>query len=288
MSSLESRHIRTTLGKQKTDEVEVPLAIQRQAWEATARQNELPPNITIIPVDAAGVPGEWVSSSSVTQKQVFLYLHGGGYTSGSCLTHRELAAFLCLASSMRVLLINYRLAPEHRFPAAVEDAVQAYQWLLEKGVSSRQIVIGGDSAGGGLAMATVLWLRERAISVPVAGVLLSPWLDLTLGGPSIQTHVSRDPLVTPESLREAATHYLGDEDQKHPLASPLLADMQGFPPLLIQVGADEILLSDSIRLAEKARRAGVQVTLEVWDEMRLAKNEPVYPSRREPLSLFLQ
>src|SRR5205085_738604 len=107
--------------------------------------------------------------------------------------------------SMRVLLINYRLAPEHRFPAAVEDAVQAYQWLLEKGVSSRQIVIGGDSAGGGLAMATVLWLRERAISVPVAGVLLSPWLDLTLGGPSIQTHVSRDPLVTPESLREAAT-----------------------------------------------------------------------------------
>jgi acetyl esterase/lipase len=255
------------LGKQEVDEVEVPLAVQRQEWEAAARQTELPSNITIVAVDAAGVPGEWVRSSSVTQKRVFLYLHGGGYTSGSCITHRELAAQLCLTSGIQILLINYRLAPEHRFPAAVEDAVATYQWLLEEGVLPEQIVIGGDSAGGGLAMATLLWLRERGTSLPATGVLLSPWLDLTFSGSSIQTHARRDPLVTYKGLMKAAKHYLGDEDPKHPLASPLLADVQGLPPLLLQVGADEILLSDSIRLAEKAEKAGVKVTLEVWDEM---------------------
>jgi acetyl esterase/lipase len=166
-----------------------------------------------------------------------------------------------------VLLLDYRLAPEHPFPAAVHDTVAAYQWLLACGTPPEQIVMGGDSSGGGLALAAMLWLREHALAVPAAGVLLSPWLDLALTGSSIQSHATIDPLVSQESLRLAASYYMGDADPKTPLASPVYADLRGLPPLLIQVGAHEVLLSDSTRLAEQARAVGVDVTIEVWDAM---------------------
>jgi acetyl esterase/lipase len=178
-----------------------------------------------------------------------------------------LAARLCLASKLRVLLIDYRLAPEHPFPAAVEDAGKAYQWLLASGIAPEQIVIGGDSAGGGLALSTLLWLRERDVALPGATVLISPWLDLALTGPSLHTRAEVDPLCSIEGLRLAASYYLGSTDAKTPLASPLYGDLHGLPPLLIQVGDHEILLSDSTRLAEKAKAAGVDVSLEIWNEM---------------------
>jgi monoterpene epsilon-lactone hydrolase len=266
MASPESEQIRATLVNDR-ETLDVPLAVQRQEWLAAAAQVQLPPNITIAPVDVEGMPGEWVNSPSIAPQQVLFYLHGGGYNAGSCVTHRDLAARLCLASGVRVLLLDYRLAPEHPFPAAVHDTVAAYQWLLACGIPPEQIVIGGDSSGGGLAMAAMLWLREHALAVPAAGVLLSPWLDLALTGSSIQSHAAIDPLVSPESLRLAASYYMGDADPKTPLASPVCADLRGLPPLLIQVGAHEVLLNDSTRLADQARAVGVDVTIEVWDAM---------------------
>ncbi len=266
MASPESRQIRATLVNDR-ETLDVPLAVQREEWLSAAAQTVLPPDITIVPVDAGGVAGEWVSSPSVAPQQVLCYLHGGGYNSGSCVTHRDLAARLSRAGGVRVLLLDYCLAPEHPFPAALEDAVAGYRWLLEQGIQPEQIVIGGDSSGGGLAVATLLRLREHALALPAAGVLLSPWVDLAETGPSIQTRAAIDPLVSPESLRLAAGYYLGGADPQTPLASPLYADLRGLPPLLIQAGDHEILLSDATRLAAQARAAGVDVTLDVWDEM---------------------
>ncbi|HET9224735.1 MAG TPA: alpha/beta hydrolase [Roseiflexaceae bacterium] len=245
----------------------MPLDVERREWEAAAAQATLPPNIAIAPVVAAGMPAEWVSSPSVVSQAVLYYLHGGGFTAGSCVTHRELAARLCLASGVRALLIDYRLAPEHPFPAALEDAAAGYQWLLAQGIASEQIVIGGDSAGGGLALATMVWLREHAVALPAAGVLLSPWTDLALSGPSMRTRAELDPLCSEASLRRAARWYLAGADSTEPFASPVYAELYGLPPLLIQVGDHEILLSDSSRVAEQARSQGIEVTLEVYDEL---------------------
>jgi epsilon-lactone hydrolase len=266
MASPESRQIRATL-VHDDGAPDVPLAVQRQDWETAAAQAVLPPGITIEPIDVAGRMGEWVSSPHVTTQPVFYLLHGGGFMSGSCVTHRELAARLCLAGELRVLLLDYRLAPEHPFPAAVDDAVAGYRWLLAQGIRPDQIAIGGDSAGGGLALSALLRLRERRLAMPAAGVLMSPWLDLALSGESMQANAAIDPLCSQVALRSAAAHYLGDADPWSPLASPLYADLRGLPPLLVQVGADEVLLSDSTRLAKRANAAGVAVELEVWEEM---------------------
>jgi acetyl esterase/lipase len=264
--SAEGQQIRATLVNDR-ESLHVPLDVERREWEAGAAQAALPTNITIVPVDAAGVPGEWVISPDTESHSVLYYLHGGGFTAGSCVTHRELAARLCLASGVRVLLIDYRLAPEHPFPAALEDAAAGYRWLLAQAVSPEQIVIGGDSAGGGLALATLLRLRDHAVALPAAGVLLSPWTDLALTGPTIQTRAEIDPLCSQASLYRAAQWYLAGADPANPLASPVYAELHGLPPLLIQVGDREILLSDSTRVAERAQAHGVEVTLEVYDEL---------------------
>jgi acetyl esterase/lipase len=264
--SPEGQQIRATLVNDR-EMLHVPLEVERREWEAAAAQATLPPSITIVPVDAAGVPGEWVSGPDAGSQAVLYYLHGGGFTAGSCVTHRELAARLCLASGVRVLLIDYRLAPEHPFPAALEDAAAGYQWLLDQGNPPEQIIIGGDSAGGGLALATMLHLREHAVALPAAGALLSPWADLALAGPSIQTRAKIDPLCSEASLRRAAHWYLAGADSTHPFASPVYADLRDLPPLLIQVGDHEVLLSDATRLAEQARSERADVTLEVWDDL---------------------
>jgi epsilon-lactone hydrolase len=266
MASPESRQIRATLVNDR-EALDIPLAVQRQEWQAAAEQSPLPPGITIAAASMAGVPSEWVSSSQAASGQVLYYLHGGGYSAGSCVTHRDLAVRLCLASGARVLLADYRLAPEYPFPAAVGDAVAGYEWLVASGIRPQQIVVGGDSSGGGLALAALLALRERAADLPAAALLLSPWLDLALAGPTLQSRAAADPLCSAEGLRAAAELYLGGADTRTLLASPLYADLRGLPPLLIQVGDDEVLLSDSTRLAEQARAAGVDVTIEVWKEM---------------------
>ena len=186
---------------------------------------------------------------------------------GSMRTHRSPLSYLSRVSDARVLGLNYRLAPEHPFPAAVEDSVAAYRWLLAEGVSPRRIAIGGDSCGGGLTIATLVALKYFGDPLPAAGISHSGWTDLAHTGDTFETKAEEDPLIDKEMLEGMAAAYLGDRSRTTPLASPYYADLQGLPPLLVQVGTAEVLLDDSLRLADRAKEAGVDVTLEVWDDM---------------------
>lgn len=218
-------------------------------------------------VSANGVPAEFVRAAGTAATPVILYLHGGGYVIGSTQTHRGLVDGLSKASGGAVLSVDYRLGPEAPFPAAVEDATAAYRWLLAQGVAPEQIVIAGDSAGGGLTLAALAALRDAGDPLPGAAVPISPWTDLEGTGASVETRKEIDPMVEIGGLLGMAKLYLGDADPKNPLASPLHADPTGFPPMLIHVGDYEILLDDATRFAERAKAAGVDVTLEVWPEM---------------------
>lgn len=240
----------------------------RNGLEQLAAMEEVPDDVKIEGVDAGGVPAVWVTTPDVVKENVVLYLHGGGYVEGSLNSHRGLGFRISQASNSRVLLIDYRLAPENPYPAALEDAVSAYKWLIDKeGINPNNIIIGGDSAGGGLTAATLIKLRDINISLPAAAVLLSPWTDLDITGDSIRTKRRIDPFVDASGLFFMANLYIGDEDPKNPYISPLYADLRGLPPLLIQVGTAEVLLDDSTRFAEKAKSAGVDVALDVWEDM---------------------
>ncbi len=239
----------------------------RAVFEAFASQLQLAEDIRCQPVEANGVPAEWIAAPGAVAERIIYYLHGGGYAIGSINTHRELASRLSRAASARALAINYRLAPENPFPAAVEDSMAAYRWLLASGVDPAQVVIAGDSAGGGLTVATLVALRDAGDPPPAAGVCISPWVDLEGLGESMTTKAQVDPLVGREGLLKWAKAYLGDADPRTPLAAPLYADLRGLPPLLIQVGTAETLLDDGTRLAERAKSAGVDVCLETWDDM---------------------
>ena len=242
-------------------------AEQRAAFEEVAQLVAGSFEATSEPVDARGVPGEWIAAPGASPARTLYYLHGGGYVTGSINTHRALIARLSAASGARALALNYRLAPEHPFPAAVEDAVAGYRWLLEQGVDREGLVIAGDSAGGGLTVATLVALRDAGVPLPAAAVCLSPWTDLEGIGESAKTRADADPMIDGAHLAEDARWYLGGADPRTPLAAPLYADLSGLPPMLIHVGDAEVLLDDSTRLAERAKAAGVDVTLEVWDHM---------------------
>jgi monoterpene epsilon-lactone hydrolase len=239
---------------------------QRARHEKSTRFNRLPTDVLCQHVSADGVAAEWIAAPDADWG-VMLYLHGGAYVLGSINTCRELVARLARAARMRGLAINYRLAPEHPFPAALEDATTAYEWLLAKGVEPSRIIIAGDSAGGGLALAALVALRNARKPLPAGAVCLSPWTDLALGGASIQRKAQVDCILDADSLEMYAKLYAGERDRSSPLISPLFADLSGLPPLLIQVGTDEVLLDDATRCADRARQAGVDVTLEIWDEM---------------------
>lgn len=225
------------------------------------------PGVSSDKVDAGGVPAESVSAPGAGTDRAVLYLHGGGYNAGSPTSHRELARRLSAATGARVLVLDYRLAPEHPYPAAVEDATAAYRWLLAQGVDPVRTAIGGDSAGGGLTVAAMVALRDAGDPLPAAGVCISPWADLEMSGESMTTRAKWDLMVGREGLLDSATKYLAGEDARAPLASPIYADLRGLPPLLIQVGTSETLYDDSTRLDERARAAGVDATLQVWEEM---------------------
>jgi len=209
----------------------------------------------------------WVWADDAREDRVVLYLHGGGYNICSGHTHRELAAYISIASGAKVLLPDYRLAPEHPFPGALDDATSIYRWLLGHGLSGRDIALAGDSAGGGLAVAAAISLRDAGDSLPSSIVCLSPWTDLKMSGKSVSTHAQIDPMLNLASMQLMASNYIGENDPGNPLISPLYADMQRIPPLLIHVGSDEMLLDDATRLAAKAERAGVAVTLKIYDRM---------------------
>lgn len=239
----------------------------RAAFEGLAAMNPTPPDVRTERVSANGVPGEWVLPPGVADDAALLYLHGGGYVIGSVNTHRELVARIARAAGIRALAIDYRLAPEHPFPAAVEDATAAYRWLLEQGFAPSRLAIAGDSAGGGLTVATLVNARDQGLPMPAAAVLLSPWVDLEGLGASMTERAALDPIVQREPLLEMAALYLGGAAPRTPLAAPLYADLRGLPPMLIQVGTWETLYDDAVRLAERAHEAGVEVALEPWEEM---------------------
>jgi acetyl esterase/lipase len=226
-----------------------------------------PPDTGTRQVTADGVAAEWVSAPSAHVDRMVLYLHGGGYVLGSIDTHRGLAGRISGAAQARVLLVGYRLAPEHPFPAALDDTLAAYGWMLANGASPERVALGGDSAGGGLAIATLVAIKDAELPMPAAGFCISPWVDLEGLGDSMTTRAAVDPLISREYVTRKAALYLAGKHPHTPLAAPLYADLAGLPPLLIQVGTSETLLDDSKRLAERARGAGVDVVLEMWEGM---------------------
>jgi phosphinothricin tripeptide acetyl hydrolase len=242
-------------------------AERRAQYERAEKVFPTPPDVKVEHVSAPVAPAEWLRPPAAEPGRVVLYLHGGGYVIGSPRSHRHLAAAIAAAAGASALLLDYRLAPEHPFPAAVEDATAAYRWLLEQAVAPARVVIAGDSAGGGLTVATLLALREAGVPLPAAAVCISPWVDLTCGGASYRTKAEADPIVRRAGVEQMAQAYLGPTPPRTPLASPLFADLRGLPPLLIHVGSDEVLLDDATQLAERARAAGVEATLEVYERM---------------------
>jgi monoterpene epsilon-lactone hydrolase len=226
----------------------------------------LPQSVKIRQVNEDGVRGEWVEWTTDPQSTIY-YLHGGGYITCSPATHRSFTMALSRAAKARIFALDYRLAPEHRFPAAVEDSVNGYLWLIKNGVDPDRIVIGGDSAGGGLTMATLVALRDAGEKLPRAAFCLSPWTDLEGTGQSLITNDQRDSMFYGESIRKVAPIYLGSWPATDPLASPIYADLSNLPPLLVYVSSSEVLLDDSVRLAEHAKRCGVNVDLRIWDNL---------------------
>ena len=210
---------------------------------------------------------EWLRPEGARDDRVLLYLHGGAYVLGSCQSHRHLVSHIARAAGIEALLPEYRLAPEHPFPAGLDDCVAVYRWLLEKGYDPANVVVAGDSAGGGLTVAMMLELRHAGVPLPGAGVLLSPFLDATASGESAESRLGRDPWFNPADIDILVNHYCGQSEVRNPLVSPVFANVAGMPPFFVQVGDDEILLSDSTRFADRMRDAGNDVTIEVWPEM---------------------
>ena len=239
----------------------------RERFDKLADFLPSPDDLIYEPVDADGVPGAFISAPGADVSRCVYYLHGGGYVIGSVATHRILAYDLSKASGVRVLSMEYSLAPEHPFPAGLEDAVAGYKWLLQSGIAPEHVAIAGDSAGGGLAVATLLALRDRGIPLPAAAVCFSPWVDLEGVGESMSSRADVDPMVQKAGLLWYTGLYMAGGDPRDPLASPLHGALSGLPSMLIQVGDCETLLDDATRLAERLRAGGVPVELDVWDRM---------------------
>ena len=254
--------IRSLLGESR--HLELTIAERRQGLVDITNSPPAPPGISVEPITLARRPAERLTPEGANPGWTVLYLHGGGYCCGSPDTHRGVAGALGIATAATVVTLDYSLGPEEPFPAAVEDAVRAVEELTEQG---QRVALAGDSAGGGLSVATAVALRERQGPRPVALAVFSPWADLSQSAASMATKADVDPMLTEAALDQYAAAYLAGADDRDPLASPLYADLAGLPPLLVQVGTDEVLLDDSTSLAAVAADAGVAVTLRVWPEM---------------------
>jgi monoterpene epsilon-lactone hydrolase len=240
----------------------------RKLMDLTTRFQRIPTGTQIVPVLVRDTAAEWVWAPSVTAERAALYLHGGAFVMGSPATHRELAARLSAASGARMLVLDYRLSPEHPFPAAMQDALSAYCWLLDEGYEPKQVAIGGDSAGGGLALQSLIALRDGGGQLPAAGFFMSPVTDwVRFDGESYTTRAGVDPWITESMCRFTSAAYVSDNDPETPLLYPTAINLSGLPPLCIHVGDHELLLSDSTRLAERAQAAGVEVEFKVWESM---------------------
>lgn len=276
MPSLQSRLLNFTLRNRhllkfqlKKDVIDWDTSIPdlRQQHEKSSRSlGKMPEGMQVIAEDIEGMHAEWIIPEGTTRDRVILYVHGGGYVSGSCEDHRAIVAKLVQQCGICAMTYDYRLAPEHPFPAALQDSVRVYRWLLAQGILPKHIVIAGESAGGGLCLATLLELKQQGIPLPAAGVALSPWADLTFSGESYKSK-ARVCLSPAGSWDVFGQYYTGDNDPTNPGISPLFGDMHGLPPLLIYSGDDEVMRDDAVQFAEKAKSAGVAVKCKIWDGM---------------------
>jgi monoterpene epsilon-lactone hydrolase len=269
------------------------LAEWRAAFAPAGRLHPVPDDVLVTDVTAGGVPAHWLAAPGADAGRVLLFLHGGGFELGSVRSDGELAARLGRAGGMRVLFPEYRLAPEHPFPAAIDDVLAAWRWLrADQGLSASSIAVAGDSAGGGLAVALLVAARDAGEALPAAAALMSPTVDLTSSGASMTERADQDPISTPAMLRQFASDYLAGADPRTPLASPLFASLSGLPPLLVQVGTADLLLSDSERLARAAADAGVDVTLQVGEGLthvyQLLLGTPEAAGATEEIGTFLR
>jgi epsilon-lactone hydrolase len=274
--TIQNRHLfKLSLKRERITRETSTVQIRKEFEEGAKKFGAIPAGIHVSPVSIPGLPhglfAEWIhpagsSDSPCASDQAIFYTHGGGYISGNCVDHRMHVAKIVQATGVGALLYDYRLAPKHPFPAAMEDTLASYRWLLDQGVTPSNIIIVGESAGGGLCLASLLAIRDEQLPLPAAGVALSPWTDLKCSGNSYHTNALRD-ISTLGSWEIWSGYYIGPNDPGHPWISPLYGDLQGLPPILIQVGDHEILLDDSVRFAKKAKDAGVDIELHVWEGM---------------------
>ena len=235
-------------------------------WEALTAE---PGGVDYVETDAGGVPAMWVSPKGCNEDRVVLYFHGGGFISGSMYTHRKLCGHFAKAIGCRVLIINYRRTPEYAYPAQIDDALAAYQWLLSQGITPGHIALAGDSAGGGLAIGVALLIRDKGLPLPAAIMPFSAWFDMESTGASLVLNSEKDLLFNIPWIQNMAAMYIGEKgDPRDPYASPLYAELAGLPPIYMHVGEDEMLLDDSVRLAERARNAGIDVSLDIFPGMQ--------------------
>lgn len=268
MLSEEGKRIRLWLSENAKKSFTTPsLEEARANLEAIANRKPLPSGTRVEPEHAAGVPCEWISAPGAAADGVILFLHGGGYTIGTIKACRSLASLISAVSGWRVLTVDFRQAPEYPFPAALDDTTAVYRWALKQGIPPDRIVLAGESSGGGLALATLVALRDAKITLPACAVLLSPWTDLACTGQSMHSNAETDPMNDPITAKRFAALYAGKTDLRHPLISPLYADLRGLPPMLIHIGADEIFFDDAVRVADRAKTAGADVKLEKREGM---------------------
>lgn len=244
----------------------VPIKSVRASLERLTKFSKIPKGVEYKKVDCDGVTAEWNIPENIETQGVLIYLHGGGYVSGSIKTHRALVGALSKQAKTKCLSVEYRLAPEHPFPAGLDDVIKIYHWVLKQGVPSNKVVIAGDSAGGGLTLATLLRLRDEQTPLPAAGIMLSPWLDTECNGEKQAELEKTDPMIPIAGLRAFGQHYAKGNLQ-NPYASPINADYKGLPNIYIQVSDNEVLTEDSLRFEKKAKQEGVNVEVEIWKNM---------------------
>ncbi|MBZ0281178.1 MAG: alpha/beta hydrolase [Anaerolineae bacterium] len=266
---LRHRHwLRLQSKPKKAFDKNTPIGDFRQRTEkGTKLFGKIPDDVEVLPVKIDSLYAEWIIPAKAPKEKVILYFHGGGYVSGNCHTHRTYVAKVAQETGIRALLFEYRLAPEHPFPAGLDDAITVYTGLLSQGVLPSDIVFMGDSAGGGLSLATLIALRDKDLPLPSATVALSPWTDLKCTGESLITNEKLDPFTPRDSWSVFSDYYVGNNDPCLPWISPLYGDLQGLPAVLIYAGGHEVLVDDSTRFAEKAKHAGVDVTLHIGEGM---------------------
>ena len=266
MLSKKASEIRKTL-KKKSVFTLIPLKARRIAWEKLMEKFPHPDHIIIQQKSINNINTEWLSCKNQNSNKVIIHLHGGGFVMGSCITHRNFASKIVDATNLTVILVDYSLAPEYPFPAALNDCFSIYKSLTENKIKPENIIIGGDSAGGGLTISLLLKIKEQNMQMPLCAYAISPWVDLTLSGESIIARKKHDPMVSKKGLKKDVKLYLKNTSPENPFASPIFGDFSGFSPLLIHVGKDEILLSESELLAAKAKNAGVNVKIEIWEDL---------------------